>query len=286
MKGWRPGRLLAAGLVLLSLAGRVGGAEAPWRQLPPTPALPETATSGSIELNGVSIWHAEFGAGDPVILLHGGLANADYWGHLVPFLVRHGFRVIVMDSRGHGRSTRDAAPYSYHLMAGDVLALMDALAIDQADLVGWSDGGIIGLDIAMHHPQRLKHLFAFGANTDPSGMREDVGQSPVFMAFNDRTAREYRKLSPTPGQYDAFLAQIMHMWETQPHWTDADLARISVPVTVADGAHDEAIKQAHDRYMARAIPNARLVILDDASHFAMLQRPAAFNAAVLKALRP
>ena len=77
-----------------------------------------------------------------------------------------------MDSRGHGRSTRDREPFSYDLMADDVVAVMDALKISKADIVGWSDGAILGLDLAMRHKDRLGKVFAFGANTNPSGMIE------------------------------------------------------------------------------------------------------------------
>ena len=79
---------------------------------------------GKAPVDGIEIYYAEYGAGQPVILLHGGLANSDYWGNLIPALAPH-YRVIVMDSRGHGRSTRDAQPYGYDLMAKDVVGLMD-----------------------------------------------------------------------------------------------------------------------------------------------------------------
>ncbi len=230
------------------------------------------------------IWYAEYGSGLPVLLLHGGLANADYWGHLVPFLVAHHRRVIVMDSRGHGRSTRSAAPFGYDPMADDALALLDALHVARADMVGWSDGGIVGLDLAMHHPDRLRHLFAFGANADSSGLHVDFDRTPVFGGFIRRTHAEYRALSPTPGQYDVFVSQIGHMWQTGPHWTASQLGTVTVPTTIADGDHDEAIRLNHDRFMATSIPHARLVILPDASHFAMLQAPAEFDAAVLRAI--
>ena len=136
----------------------------------------------------------------------------------------------------------------------------------------------------MRHPDRLRHLFAFGANTDPSGLYADFDQTPVFGGFIRRSRTEYRALSPTPDGYDAFVAQISHMWQSEPHWTAADLGRIAVPTTIADGDHDEAIRQDHDRFMAASIPHSRLAILPDASHFAMLQAPAEFDAAVLQAI--
>jgi len=199
--------VLALSLLLFTLTA--ARAEPQWLTLPPTPSLPQAARSGDAPVNGIKIWYAEFGAGAPVILLHGGLANANYWGKLVPALAPH-YRVIVMDSRGHGRSSRDDKPYGYDLMASDVLALMDYLKIDKAALIGWSDGAIIGLDIAMHHPERLTKLFAFAANSDPTAVK-DVEHDPVFSTFIARARTEYQKLSPTPNEYDAFLKQITKM---------------------------------------------------------------------------
>jgi pimeloyl-ACP methyl ester carboxylesterase len=203
---------------------------------------------------------------------------------LIPVLAAHGYRVIAMDSRGHGRSTMSDAPLSYDLMAQDVLGLLDRLEISKVYIVGWSDGGIIGLDLAMTHPDRLAGLFAFGANADVSGLKEGAGTTPVFGAYLARTAQEYQVLSPTPQQWDKFSAAVTKMWETLPAYTRTDLASIKVPTTIADGEFDEGIKQTHDEYMAKAIPGARLVILPNVSHFAMLQDPPAFNAAVLRFL--
>ena len=192
-----------------------------WLNLPPTPSLPPTLATGSAPVNGIKIWYAEFGHGEPVILLHGGLANSNYWGLQVPALAAH-YRVIVMDSRGHGRSTRNAQPFGYDLMASDVIALMDYVHIRKAAIVGWSDGAILGLDIAIHHPERLTKLFAFAANSDPSGVA-DIEHSPVFTAYIARAEKEYEALSPTPNAYADFVAQIEKMWATQPHLTIAQL---------------------------------------------------------------
>src|SRR5258707_2959606 len=199
---------------LLILFGGLARAETAWLSLPPTPSLPSPTTSGTAQVNGVKIWYAVFGRGQPVVLLHGGLANANYWGNLVPALADD-YQVVVMDSRGHGRSTRNLEPLGYDLMASDVLAVMDVLKLEKAAVVGWSDGAIIGLDIAMKHPERLTRLFAFAANSDPSGVA-DIANSPVFNAFIARAETEYGKLSPTPHGYKSFLAQIEKMWESQP----------------------------------------------------------------------
>ena len=269
-------------VMLLVPLGGTGAVEV-WQTLPPTPTRPTALVEGKAPVNGVQIYYAEYGAGAPVILLHGGLANSDYWGDLIPALAPH-YRVIVMDSRGHGRSTRDAQPYGYDLMASDVIGLMDYLDIAKADIVGWSDGAIIGLDIAMRYPDRIGRLFAFAANATTAGLKPDLEQNPTFAAFIARARQEYEKNSPTPDQYDAFLSQIGAMWASQPNWTAADLARIHTPVMIADGDHDEAIKREHTELLAKEVPGAQLLILPGVSHFAMLQNPAEFNAAVLRFL--
>ncbi len=272
----------ASALLFLSFTG-TASAEPQWLTLPPTPTLPTAAQSGLAPVNGIKLWYAEFGQGAPVILLHGGLANSNYWGLLVRALAPH-YRVIVVDSRGHGRSSRDARPYGYDLMADDVVGLMDYLKIDKAALVGWSDGAIIGLDIALRHPQRLSKLFAFAANSDPSAVK-DVEHDPVFSAFIARARREYETLSPTPTEYDAFLKQIEKMWEGEPHWTADRLHGIEVPTWIVDADHDEAIKRDNTLFMADNIPGSGLLIQPQVSHFSFLQDPAQFNGDVLHFLQ-
>ncbi len=251
-----------------------------WQTLPPTPAAIPTTKSGQAAVNGISIHYAIYGQGSPVIFLHGGLANTDYWGSQVQTIAaRH--TVILMDSRGHGKTTRDARPYGYDLMADDVVGLMDNLEIPKADIVGWSDGGILGLDLAIRHRDRVGKVFAFAANTVPSGVKDGVEKNPTFAAFIKRAGDEYHTHSSTPAQYDAFVEQISKMWAEQPNWTDAQLRLIDTPVLIVDGDHDEAIKREHTEYIAATIPHAGLLLLPNASHFAFLQDPAQFNFAIL-----
>ncbi len=266
--------------MLLVLSWLPAGAAEPWEMLPPTPAPMPAERSGQVSANGISIYYAVYGRGSPVILLHGGLANSDYWGNQIQALASH-HSVIVMDSRGHGRSTRDLRPYGYDLMADDVVALMDALKVPRAEIVGWSDGGILGLDLAIRHRDRVGKILAFAANTVTSGVKPDVEKNPTFAAFIERAGHEYQSYSATPKQYDAFVEQISKMWADQPNWTDAQLKAITTPVLVVDGDHDEAIKREHTEYVAATIPGAGLLILPNTSHFAFLQDPALFNFAVL-----
>ncbi len=271
-------RFLFASLMIMAALPAVAAER--WETLPPTPAPLATARSGQKHANGIDIHYAIYGRGSPVIFLHGGLANTDYWGKQVPAVAAY-HTVILMDSRGHGRSTRDARPYGYDLMADDVVALMDELKIRKADIVGWSDGGIIGLDLAMRHKERVGKVFAFAANTVTSGVIEGVEKNPTFARYIERAGHEYAAHSATPTDYDAFVDQISKMWAEQPNWSDAQLKTIDTPVLVVDGDHDEAIKREHTEYIAATIPHAGLLILPNVSHFAFLQDPKQFNFAIL-----
>ncbi|MCP4412024.1 MAG: alpha/beta fold hydrolase [Gammaproteobacteria bacterium] len=113
-----------------------------WKTLPPPQAMPEADKSGSLKINNISLHYGIYGKGKPLILLHGGLGHSDFWSNQVLELQKN-HQVIVIDSRGHGRSSSDKQAYSYHLMASDVLGVMDALSISKADLLGWSDGGLV-----------------------------------------------------------------------------------------------------------------------------------------------
>ena len=251
-----------------------------WQTLPPTPSPTQGETTSRAAINGIALFYATIGKGPPVVLLHGGLANSDYWGNQVRALAPH-HTVILIDSRGHGRSSRNATPFGYDLMADDVVALLDHLHIPRADIVGWSDGAIVGIDLALRHRDRIGRVFAFAANTNLSGLNPDVEKNPNFAAFIRRAGTEYRRLSPAPNDYAGFHAQISHMWDSQPNWTDAQLHGITTPILIADGDHDEAIRLDHDIYMFRAIPHATLEIFPNTSHFAFLQAPALFSAAIL-----
>jgi len=275
--------LVALVMGVFAIAGSGPEAAEIWKTLPAPLPAPIAKATGYAKVNGAEIYYAIYGSGEPLILLHGGLGNTDYWGgQIAAFSAK--YKVINIASRGHGRSTRDDQAYSYQLMASDVLAVMDALSIKKASIVGWSDGGIIGIDIAINHPDRLVKLFAFGANFNPSGVKPTVETDAVFGAYVERAAADYSRLSKTPKQFDEFVAQISEMWAKQPNFTPEQLQSIQVPVAVADGEYDEAIKLEHTKQMASLIPGSTLILLPNLSHFAMWQDPEAFNTAVLKYL--
>jgi pimeloyl-ACP methyl ester carboxylesterase len=243
-------------------------------------SLPATSEQGYVEHDGAQVWYASYGAGAPVILLHGGLGHSGNWGNQVPALVENGYRAIVIDSRGHGHSTHDARPYTYELMASDVLAVMDRLSVEKAALVGWSDGACTALILASNHPARVAGVFFFACNMDPSGTKEFEFGPLVQRCFN-RHVKDYAQLSSTPQQFDEFSEAVGLMQKTQPNTPADDLAQIRVPVAIVHSEHDEFIKREHAEYLARRIPGAEFIYLPDVSHFAPLQRPEKFNAVVL-----
>ena len=242
--------------------------------------LPDTEDQGYVEHDGALIWYATYGSGSPVILLHGGLGHSGNWGYQVPALMSGGYRAILIDSRGHGRSTRDAQPYSYELMASDVLAVMDTLHLEKAALVGWSDGACTAMILADKAPARVAGVFFFACNMDPSGTKE-IEFGPTLQRCFSRHVKDYAQLSATPDQFDEFSDAVGLMQRTQPNYSANDLSQISVPVAIVQSEFDEFIKREHAEYLARSIPNAEYILLPGVSHFAPLQRPDQFNSAML-----
>jgi len=216
-----------------------------------------------------------------VILLHGGLGHSGNWGYQVPALVESGYCAVLIDSRGHGRSTRDAQPFTYELMASDVLAVMDALLLERSTLVGWSDGACTALILAAKAPSRAAGVFYFACNMDPSGLKP-FEATPTLNRCFARHAKDYAGLSATPQEFKNFVEDISLMGRTQPNYSAHDLAKISVPVVIVQSEYDEFIKLEHAEYLARSIPNAEFAILKGMSHFAPLQRPRQFNTAILE----
>jgi pimeloyl-ACP methyl ester carboxylesterase len=248
--------------------------------------LPAATHQGYIENEGARIWYSTYGAGVPVILLHGGLGHSGNWGYQVPALVESGRRVILIDSRGHGRSTRDSRPYTYELMASDVLVVMDAVNVEKAAVVGWSDGACIALILAMRAAARITRVFYFACNMDPSGTKEIEWPNPVIERCLSRHRQDYASLSATPDRFDDFFAAIGLMMKTEPNYTATQLAEIRVPVSIAISERDEFIRLEHAEYLARTIPGAQLILLREVTHFAPLQRPDSFNSVLQTFLQP
>jgi pimeloyl-ACP methyl ester carboxylesterase len=265
---------------LLFFGGQTAVAAERWQTLPHPPTMPKALKHGYAPVNGIKMYYAVYGKphGKPVLFIHGGLANADIWANEVRDLSSY-YKIIVADSRGHGRSTRTDEPYSYKLMTSDYVKLLDYLHIKKVDLVGWSDGGIIGLEMAIYYPNRLHKLFAQSANSTPSGVDDAVANGKQFTDYINWMQQEYQKLSPTPNDYKNFLDAITKMWSTQPDLTKAKLAKITTPTLIVGAEHD-VIKLSDTEFLAHSIPHAKLLIMKNTSHFALLQAPKLYSEAI------
>ncbi len=243
--------------------------------------LPIEIDGGYVENQGAKIWYATYGTGLPVVLLHGGLGHSGNWGYQVPALMSGGYQVVLIDSRGHGRSTRDDRPYTYQLLAADVLAVLDLLHLDKVAFVGWSDGADTSLIFADLWPNRVAGVFFFACNMDDSGTKQITEYGPTLTNCYKRHSKDYELLSTTPDQFEALVEAVGIMQRTQPNYSAQDLARIMVPVLIVQSELDEFIKREHAEYLAQSLPHAELNILMDVSHFAPLQRPEQFNRIML-----
>ncbi|MCH4541168.1 esterase [Ochrobactrum sp. POC9] len=221
------------------------------------------------EVNGIEMYYRIVGKGPPILLIPGGLSDQHVWDAQLPILARH-HTVIVADSRGQGRSTRTDDPITYGLMADDYVALLDFLHIGKVDLVGWSDGGIIGLDIAMRYPERLKSLFAQAANVTPDGNTGYV------------EARAEGKPIPELRHYESIDKEIHALWANEPNYTDEDLSNIRVRTAIVIGDRDTAITREHTEFIASQIPGAELIILPDAGHGVPVENPRLYAHTVLR----
>ncbi|KAI9738353.1 MAG: hypothetical protein M1834_008851 [Cirrosporium novae-zelandiae] len=254
--------------------------------LPPTPSLPKALSSGYVATdNSTNIWYSFFGTPlnqsictgtPPLLFLHGGFANANYFGLQIKDLEDLNITILAIDSRGHGRSTTTDTVINYDKMTDDVLTVLDHFSIPSVSVVGWSDGGIIGLDLAMNASSRLDRLFAFGASYSPSNMLSTIGDSHVFENFLNRTYTEYEEMNPHPN-YTQFSTSMNNMWNNLPQWTGTSFAQIPTRtngsmdaplVWIVDGANEEAINRTTPIQMHDWVADSGLMFLPRTSHFA------------------
>ncbi len=170
-------------------------------------------------------------------------------------------------------------------MAADILAVLDELGVATTAIAGWSDGAILGVTLAMRHPERVTRVFAFGVNLDLTGNKPVDFDQPALAAVFARNAASYARLSATPEDFDSFARDVGAMMSREPSYTAGELAKVQVPIAIVAGEHDEFITREHSEYLARTLPQATLTVLPGVSHFAPLQDPAAFDRALLAFLR-
>jgi pimeloyl-ACP methyl ester carboxylesterase len=219
-------------------------------------------------VNGLNMYYEVHAEGPPLLLLHGGSGSIpEKW---IPYFSPP-FQVIAPEQMGHGR-TADVMdrPFHYRDMAEDTVELMRQLEIESAAVVGYSDGGIIGLDIAIHHPERVTKLAVTGANSRTDGYTaENLEWARSFDPDAARVSDDYARLSPDgPGHWPIVLARLKPMWMAEPSFTPEQLRSITAPTLIIIGDED-IVTPEHAVEMFRTIPGAQLCVLPSAGHGVM-----------------
>jgi pimeloyl-ACP methyl ester carboxylesterase len=273
----------AALAATLSLGGHLLSAAAQEATPEGGDPLAEWGPGQTAPINGADLYYEVHGPADgqPVLLLHGGLNSTEQFDYLAPVLVVASYRVVAMDSRGRGRSAWGDLPITYEQMAADAVGLLDFLGIEKTDVVGSSDGAIIGLDLAINHPERLDRVVAYAANFTPEGLQ--FVESDQMLPFEYLIAT-YRRLSPEPERFEELLGVLDELSKVAPNYSEAELQSVTVPVLILDGEKDEFITPDQPRTMAELIPGSTLVIMPGTGHFATNARPGLFNQVVLEYL--
>ncbi|WP_187290225.1 alpha/beta fold hydrolase [Terriglobus saanensis] len=236
-----------------------------------TSYLPSPATSGTFTHNGVRLYYEVYGAGEPLLLVHGnGGSIADFKAQITFFRAR--YKVIAMDSRDQGRSANSPGPINYEKMTSDLAALLDYLHTGPVNVLGWSDGAIEALELGMDHPEKVKKIAAMAANLDPDGaVPEIVAMVKQSIASAPTSVKE----SPE-GKRELKVAQMLL---DEPHISVASLEKITAPTLILASDHD-LIRDEHTLTIYHHIPNGELVIFPNATHLVPYDDPATFNATV------
>lgn len=218
--------------------------------------------------------YIEKGEGFPLILLHGNGEDCSYFEHQIEPFAQH-FRVIAIDTRGHGQTPRGEAPFTIRQFAEDLLAFMDEHGIAKAHILGFSDGGNIAMVFALAHPERVEKLILNGANLDATGVKRKI-QIPIEIGY--RIACLFAKRSAKAKSN----AEMLGLMVNDPNVKPEELSQIKCPTLVIAGDND-MIKDSHTRLIAKSIPNAELAIIPG-SHFVANKNPQPFNETVLRFL--
>jgi pimeloyl-ACP methyl ester carboxylesterase len=234
------------------------------------------------DLGAVQMWFDEQGAGEgtTTVLLHGGMCTADTWMMQTEALGA-GRRLLLPEQRGHGR-TADVGEVSYELMADDTVAFLEAVAGGPVDLVGWSDGGNVGLHVALRRPDLVRKLVVIGSNFHHEGtipaLLEDMGGEEDG---GDVLREAYQAVSPDgPDHWPVIKGKLLDMWRTGPTLTEADLATIDLPVLVLVG-DDDAVHLRHTVALFEGLPQGQLAIVPGTSHLVPIEKADLVNRLVV-----
>ena len=247
-----------------------------------------------LDVNDIKVYYETYGTGEPLLLLHGNGGSMESFEFQIPELSKH-FQVIAVDSRGQGRSTDSDKEITYALMASDMNELIDKLNLGSVYVVGWSDGGNIGLELAYAYPEKVKKLIAFGANFS----HEDYGapyDSTIVMDKNDplvvtttgwvqkRAVRASERPSPMPESSPVTQKKLSDLMEKYPNFTVEQLKQINVPTLISVGDHD-LIALDHTVELFKNLPHAQLLIIPGATHIVLIEQPDLVNSEIIKFLK-
>jgi pimeloyl-ACP methyl ester carboxylesterase len=219
------------------------------------------------QVNGIQLYYETYGSGEPLIMLHGNGGSINAFRLQIPFFEKY-YQVIAIDSRLQGKSGGSPDSISYELMASDFCALLESLNIKSANVLGWSDGGIDGIIMAMRCPEKVKKLAVSGANTVPD-----------TTAVTNADILGMKKFVANPGNASTTSIALTQMMIDQPNIPYADLGQIRCPALIMAGDHD-MIKAEHTLKIFQSIPGASLCIFPDSHHGVCQQHPELFNETV------
>ena len=235
------------------------------------------STGKHYKVRGFSMYCETYGNGEPLLFIHGNGGSINAFVKQIPYFSIK-YKVIVADSRAHGKSVDKSDSLSYEMMADDYAALLTAMNIDSVNIVGWSDGGIIGLLIAIRHPAKVRKLVITGANLQP----DSSAIYPEDYIYVENTYKTYMKmfhenLPKTP--QDSTTFKYLKLLVEQPHIPYTDLHKITAPTLVIGGDHD-IILPSHTVNIFEHIPNANLWIMPNAGHSTLARYTNEFNTKV------
>lgn len=224
-------------------------------------------------IRGFKMYVETYGQGKPLLFIHGNGGSINNFTKNIPYFATK-YKVIIADSRSQGKSVDPADSLSYEMMADDYAALLDAMKIDSAYVIGWSDGGINGLLMAIRHPEKVKKLAITGANLRPDS-------TAVFQQVWDMVTPMYEGLKNKADKNDVEKNgfKLLRLLVDNPHISLSDLQKISCPTLVIGGDHD-VIKEEHTMEIYKNIPNAYLWILPNSGHSTPVVYSSEFNSKV------
>jgi pimeloyl-ACP methyl ester carboxylesterase len=262
------------------------------------PASRPGATSGYVQVNGLDMYYEIHGDGSPLALFHGAMGTIDScFTDLLP-AVAASRQVIAVELQGHGHTADIDRPLSYRQMAADAAALLEVLDIEMADLVGYSLGGAVALELAMQHPDRVRRLvFAGGASYRRDGLYPEMLGEPES-ATDDLTGsvwhQAYARVAPDPGRWPDLVAKNRELDRTFAGWPDEDIQALTAPVLLIIGDSD-IVRPEHVVKMFRllgggvigditGLPASQLAVLPGTSHTGLLDRVAWLQSMILEFL--